>query len=204
MGKLIAVVGNTGVGKTNLVHLLSEKTGFSTGLEGHQERPFQALFKNDPRLALANQVDYLLARAEQEQALRAGPRTGLLDGGLEMDFHVFTRLFHHKGWLGDREFVLLERLYNTLRNFLPSPEAIIHMEASPEIVAERFRRRGRPLEIATQEDVRLIDALLHEWLARVEPEQLILFDASTNDPTYQKSLPVLLEQISARLGDPET
>ncbi|MEW6092459.1 MAG: deoxynucleoside kinase, partial [Chloroflexota bacterium] len=166
-------------------------------------RPFQALFKSDPRHALANQVDYLLARAEQEQAIRSGPRTGLLDGGLEMDFHIFTRLFHHKGWLDDREFDLLERLYNTLRNFLSPPEVIIHMEADPDIVTGRFRRRGRQLEIATLEDIRLIDGLLHEWLARVEPERLISFDASADDPTYQRNLPVLLEQISVRLGDLE-
>lgn len=200
MGKLISVVGNTGVGKTSLVRALREQAGFVTGLEGHVERPFQALFKRDPRYALANQLDYLLLRAEQEQAIRRGAQTGVLDGGLEMDFHVFSRLFHQKGWLDDGEFALLERFYTTLRNFLPPSEVIIYMQADPAIVAERFRRRARALEIAAPEDIRALSDLLDGWLAQADPERIIHFDASADDPNYRSSLPDLLVQIDARIG----
>ena len=68
MGKLIAVVGNSGVGKTTLVRALCQRGSFVAGLEQHPERPFQHLFsQNNQRWGLANQVDYLLYRAEQEQ-----------------------------------------------------------------------------------------------------------------------------------------
>ena len=63
------------------------------------ERPFQALFKQDARYALANQLDYLLFRAEQEKELSASHKIGLVDGGLDLDFHGFTRLFHARGLL---------------------------------------------------------------------------------------------------------
>ena len=49
MGKLIAVIGPSGVGKTTLVRSLAQKGNFLTALEGHDERPFQALFKQDLR-----------------------------------------------------------------------------------------------------------------------------------------------------------
>ena len=94
MGKLIVVVGSTGVGKTTLVRALCKQGLFVTGLEEHNEQPFQRILKTDARYALANQLDYLLLRAEQERHLRQSPQTGLMDGGLEMDFHGFTRLFH--------------------------------------------------------------------------------------------------------------
>ena len=84
MNKLIAVIGASGVGKTALVQalakahplVLSTVEGFATAYEQHAERPFQTLFKNDSRYAFANQIDYLLLRAEQEKALRASPKLG--------------------------------------------------------------------------------------------------------------------------------
>src|SRR5512134_3252917 len=115
MGKLIVIVGPSGVGKTTLVRALAQAYPFETAFEQHLERPFQSLFKQDKRYALANQMDYLLYRAEQERVLRAAPQTGLVDGGLDLDFHGFTRLFHARGLLTDAEFDLCQRLYELLR-----------------------------------------------------------------------------------------
>lgn len=199
MGKLITVIGNSGVGKTTLVRVLSAAGNYATGLEGHLERPFQALFKADRRYALANQMDYMLLRSEQEQSIRNDPRTGILDGGLEMDFFIFSRLFQQKGWLTGEEFALLERLYRSLRNFLPPPDVIIYMHAAPDMIAERFRRRGRPLEIATTDDLSAIAILLEEWLTDMCPSRLIRLDATPDDPGYAGALPKLMENIQLLL-----
>ncbi|MEW5940639.1 MAG: hypothetical protein AB1750_13295, partial [Chloroflexota bacterium] len=99
MSTLISIVGASGVGKTSLARALSSRSDFALGLESHVERPFQALFQRDPRHALANQLDFLLFRAEQERDLRSGPRPAIVDGGLDLDFHGFSRLFHARGWL---------------------------------------------------------------------------------------------------------
>ena len=106
MGKLISIVGASGVGKTALVHALAKNKIFQTAYEQHTERPFQALFKQDKKYALANQMDYLLLRAEQEGDLRRNAsQIGLIDGGLDLDFHGFTRLFLSRNLLGQPEFV---------------------------------------------------------------------------------------------------
>src|SRR5688572_952818 len=103
MGQLIAIVGVSGVGKTALVQALARAYPFETRYESHEERPFQSLFKSDTRFGLANQIDYFLLRAEQERELRATNQMGLIDGGLDLDFHGFTRLFHSRGLLTDPE-----------------------------------------------------------------------------------------------------
>jgi deoxyadenosine/deoxycytidine kinase len=201
MGNLIIIVGNTGVGKSTLTRLLGEQVGFTTGMEEHSERPFQILFKHNCKYALANQIDYLLLRAEQEQNIRSGGLTGVLDGGMEMDFHIFSRLFQMRGWLDEPEFALLDRMYTAFRELLPPPEIVICMLAKPEIIAERFSRRGRPFEIAELSDLQTIDVLLTEWLVHVPQNRLISVDASGNDPGYQKVLPVLREKVMDILGD---
>jgi deoxyadenosine/deoxycytidine kinase len=196
MGKLIVVVGNSGVGKTTLTQALCAAGNFATGLEEHFARPFQSLFKNDAGFALANQIDYLLLRAEQERLIRADARTGLQDGGLEMDFFVFTRLFQRKGLLPAQEYSLCERLFSQIRSAQPPPEGILWLTAPLEVVMERFTRRNRQLEIATRDDLQASEALLGEWLEGLDPDRILRIDASGDDPHYLGCLKDALDFIA--------
>ncbi|NPV55662.1 MAG: deoxynucleoside kinase [Anaerolineae bacterium] len=199
MAKLIAVVAPSGVGKTSLVRALAQAAPFATALEQHAERPFQMLFNSNAQYGLANQVDYLILRAEQENALRANPRTALVDGGLDLDYHGFTRLFHRRGLLSDGEFDLCRRLYELLRALLPPPDLIIRLRASREVAAQRLAGRQR-VNIATASDFELFESQLDDWLATLPPAQILTVDVSTHDPAYSKLIPGLLDELQTRLG----
>ena len=196
MGKLIVVVGCTGVGKTSLVHALCKHGPFIAAMEEHDQRPYQQVFMADKRYALSNQLDYLLFRAEQEWFLRKLPQPGLMDGGLEMDFHGFTRLFHLKSWLTDSEFELCKRLYELVRIHQPAPELIIHLTANPEVVEGRLATRKR-INIARSEDNPQLDSLINEWLSTLPPDHRIRLDVSNHDIGFRKSLPII--QYSLRV-----
>lgn len=199
MGKLITVVGNTGVGKTTLTAHLCQAAPFVTGLEQHESRPFQQAFARDlHHYALPNQIDYLLYRAEQERSIRQADGMGIQDGGLDQDFHVFTRRFFRQGYLTPEEFALCERLHGLLRALLPPPEVILWMQAPLDVVAERYARRGRAVEIATLADLEDIDLLLEEWLGAVDPARIIRVDASHDDDCAPDRIALLLEQIQEK------
>lgn len=198
MTYIISIVGVSGVGKTSLVHALNAKDQFALGLESHAERPFQASFKSDPRFALANQFDFLLYRAEQERRLRADPRPALLDGGLDLDFHGFTRLFHARGWLSDPEFELLHRFHTYIRNSLPHPELIIHLTASEEAIQSHLAKRDR-INIATAEDASLFASFLDEWLASIPSRRLLHIDITNEPADYGGCIPTILSRIDALL-----
>ena len=194
MAKLIAFVGVSGVGKTTLAKALAAAGDFATGFEQHDTRPFQHLCDKDKRYTLHNQVDYFLLRAEQERALRADPRPALLDGGLDVDFHGFARLFHKLGYLSDAEFALCERLYTQLRLSLPQPELVIHLTASDDVIHRRLAGRDR-VNIATAADAALLNEYLKEWMGKLPVETVLKFDVSKSDLSYSDVLPVLLDRI---------
>ena len=194
MSKLIVVVGSTGVGKTALVQALCKKGPFVAGLEEHNKRPFQRLFKTNARFALANQLDYLLLRAEQERLLRLLPQTGLMDGGLELDFHGFTRLFHLRAMLSDAEFDLCKRFYEFVRTHQPPPDLVINLTASPEVIARRLATRKR-VNVADAGDISQLDTFIGEWLSTLRPDHLLHLDVSEDDFGYRKLLPSLLKTL---------
>lgn len=199
MAKLVSVIGPSGVGKTAFVRALAGQGNFATALEGHADRPFQEFFNRDARYGLANQVDYFLLRVEQERALRASQQIGLIDGGLDLDYHGFTRLFHYRGLLTNPEFNLCQRLYETLRGLMPFPELIIRLRADQGTVAGRLSARDR-INIASPEDFAVFESFLDEWLGTVAPIHILQVDATENDPHYARLIPSLASAISDRLG----
>jgi deoxyadenosine/deoxycytidine kinase len=201
MGKLITIVGNSGVGKTTLVQALHTMGGYFVGLEEGEQtpRPFHDLCLADPRrYALANQLDFLLGRAQQEQALRQQPLPGLIDGGLDVDFWGFTQLLHHRGGLSDAEFTLCQRFYQFARTLAPPPEIILFLSAPPELVAARYRQRNRPQELAQLADLPLLDGFLRAWVAQVQSENTaVVITLPAHTPDYLQ--PHALQQLHQTL-----
>lgn len=198
MNRLISIVGASGVGKTTLVRALAQNGGFATAFEQHAGSPFQALFKQDKQYALANQIDYLVLRAEQEMELRRASQVGLMDGGLDLDFHGFTRLFLSRGLLTEHEYDLCRRLYLLVRATLPPPELIVSLVADEETVAGRLSGRQR-INIARAEDTATLNAHLDEWLASLPPKSVLRLDVRHETIHYEQSI----HQIFKRLSDLE-
>ncbi len=193
--RLISIVGTSGVGKTTLARALCKQHDFVFAYEQHNERPFQALFKQDAKYALANQLDYLLYRAEQECELRQSGKSILMDGGLDLDFHGFTRLFHAHGWLNAAEFDLCRRFYEHTRKLLPPPDLIIHLSADAEILRGRLASRDR-INIASNDDAKLLGQYINQWLDSIPQQKILRLDVSNEDVDFSKSISIVINHLA--------
>lgn len=199
MNPLIVIVGASGVGKTTLARALCTQFDFATAFEQHEERPFQALFNQDKKYALANQLDYLIHRAEQERQLRTCGKPALMDGGFDLDFYGFTRLFHARRWLTSPEFDLCRRFHGLTRSLLPAPELVIALSADSQTIRERLAVRNR-INIASANDAELLDGFIHEWLASISESKVMHIDVSNESAEYPVSVPIILDTIGRLRG----
>jgi deoxyadenosine/deoxycytidine kinase len=200
MGKLITVVGNSGVGKTTIVKTLAEIGSFYPILEINAERPFQRKFKDNLKeFCLANQVDYLLYHAEKQLFVMGNDNVGIQDGGLDFTFNIFTKRFHQKGFLDSDQYHVCERLYTYLHHFLPLPDLRIFLKAPTDVIAGRMRKRGREIDIEESQDLHALEGLLADWLEKDTTLPTIHVDASQDDPSYASIINDLVKEIEVKL-----
>jgi deoxyadenosine/deoxycytidine kinase len=117
-----------------------------------------------------------------------------VDGGLDLDFHGFTRLFHARGWLTDPEFDLLRRLYTLTRELLPPPDLIVHLTASDEAIRVRLAARER-INIASAADASRLASFLDEWLDTVPPVRILRLDVTDEPADFSRCIPVILARV---------
>ncbi len=201
MGKLVTIVGGSGSGKTTLARVICQAGNFAPYLEDLCIRPFQSSFMHEGKsFALANQVDFLLYRAEQEISIRNSEGIGVQDGGLDLDYYIFSRLFLENQYLTKDEFALVERLYRLLRTLLPPPDCVIRLNIPVDVIARRRNVRQRELDIAANSDLVKIDRLLKDWFSQNPPSSPVLeIDNQLDDISFSKTIDKVMDFIHQTL-----
>lgn len=147
----IVVEGPIGVGKTSLAQRLAEHLGADLLLEQPETNPFLARFYQNPeRYALQTQLCFLFQRIDQMRDLAQTelfPRTVIGDYLMEKEL-----LFASLTLNGDEY-----RLYRTIYDRVSTPAActpdlVIYLQAAPETLIARVRKRGVDMERHISDD----------------------------------------------------
>ncbi len=121
------------------------------------------------------------------------------DGGLDQDYHLYSRLFHHKGFLDEQEFDLCRRTYLALRRGLPAPDLIVWLRAPLELLRQRLHARARMIDlnqIVTLDDLPLLEAYLEEWLGGIDPDRLLTVEVSAENHRSIETIKAITRAVS--------
>lgn len=148
--KYVVVEGPIGAGKTTLTKKIAAHIGAQVLLEQPESNPFLEKFYYDPtRYALATQMFFLLQRINQ---LRDLAQSNLFNDSVENAGAVVSDFLLDKDpifanlTLVDDELKMYQQLYNQLRPQTPTPDLVIYLQAEPDKLIERIKKRGIPME----------------------------------------------------------
>jgi deoxyguanosine kinase len=144
--RYIAVEGPIGVGKTSLAHALATEFKAREILEQVEENPFLPKFYQDPpKYAFSTQMFFLLSRYRQQRDLA---QLDLFRQSTVSDYLFAKDVIFAQVTLEREEFELYQQMFRMLNLHLPKPDLVVYLEARPEVLAERLRKRGRDYERA--------------------------------------------------------
>ncbi|MEC5397265.1 deoxynucleoside kinase [Uliginosibacterium sp. H1] len=148
--RYIVVEGPIGAGKTSLARKLAERLGGRTLMEQPELNPFLGRFYADmDRWAMATQLAFLFQRSELlkplPQQLQAGER-------VVSDFVLDKELLFADLNLGEDEAALYRQVLMQLQPAAPRPDLVVYLQAQPDTLVERVRKRGMDAEKRITED----------------------------------------------------
>lgn len=138
--RYIAIEGPIGVGKSSLAKLLAQKFGSRLVKEEVASNPFlERFYENPKKYAFQAQLFFLLSRYRQQKELAQGD---LFEEGVVCDYIMAKDKIFALINLEDDEVSLYESIFKLLVPTLAKPDLVIYLQARPEVLLSRVRKRG--------------------------------------------------------------
>lgn len=142
--RYIAVEGPIGVGKSSLCQMMAEDFKARLILEEVSENPFLGYFYENPEMyAFQTQIFFLLSRYRQQVELK---QQNLFNTMTICDYLFAKDKIFASMNLSQEEVDLYENIYQLLDARLPKPDLVLFLQASPDILLSRIKKRKAAYE----------------------------------------------------------
>lgn len=188
----IAVEGPIRAGKSTLANVLSE-TLHARRLSEPEDNPFlDRFYKGEPGMAFATQMWFLMERHEQMLGLGDFTFPIVSDYLFEKD-----KIFAYIN-LTDAELALYNRYYQMFRADIPTPELVIYLQATPDVLKQRLKRKAVPGERAISDKyIEQVAAAYEHYFFHYSSSDLLVVNTSDIDFVHNnRDLQALLKRLS--------
>jgi deoxyguanosine kinase len=190
--RFIAVEGPIRVGKSSLAQLLAERIHARHIIEPENNPFLDRFYRGEPGMAFTAQMWFLKERHEQLRQAKTK------DGPVVSDY-IFEKdkIFAYVN-LSDVELALYNRYYQQLREDVPAPDLVIYLQATPEVLKQRLKRKGMAGERAISDGYieQLAAAYEHFFFHYTASDLLIVNTSDIDFVNNNRDLQLLLKRLS--------
>ena len=195
--KYIVVEGPIGVGKTSLAKILASDFQARTVFERVEDNPFLPKFyRARETYAFQNQTFFLLNRYQQQMELA---QQDLFAQSTVADYlfakdNIFATLT-----LSTEELKLYQQIYGLLNARVPKPDLVVYLQARPEVLYKRVKKRDKKYERSvTFEYLSEVAQAYNQFFFHYEETPLLVVNTSDIDfVASSKDLADLIKEINA-------
>jgi len=193
--RYIAVEGPIRVGKSTLAGFLAERLNAQRVMEPEANPFLGAFYEGERGAAFQAQLAFLVRRFEQLHALDLGARSNkavVTDFIIEKD-KLFACLN-----LTDQELDTYNRYYNHFREQLPTPDLVIYLQATPEVLRKRLKKKNAPGEKAVSDEYleEVVKAYEHFFFHYTSSDLLIVNTSEIDFVDRNGDLQELLRKVT--------
>jgi deoxyguanosine kinase len=191
--RYIAVEGPIRVGKSTLAGIIAERLHAQRIAETEQNPFLGAFYDGEPGAAFQTQFAFLMQRFEQLKALEPDSRKMVVADYIFEKDKLFACIN-----LTDSELDIYNRYYAHFRAQLPTPDLVIYLQAKPEVLKKRLKKKNSPSEAAVSDDYieALVRAYEHFFFHYTSSDLLVVNTSDIDFVDSHRDLQELLRRLS--------
>src|SRR2546423_11347046 len=193
--RYIAVEGPIRVGKSTLAQVLGERLAGQRVIEPEDNPFLKAFYDGEPGAAFQAPFAFLIRRFAQPSSLDLGARSNKIivaDYIFEKD-KLFACLN-----LNDQELDIYNRYFNYFREQLPTPDLVIYLQATPEVLKKRLKKKNAANERSVSDEYleEVIKAYEHFFFHYTSSDLLIVNTSDIDFVDRNEDLQELLRKVT--------
>jgi deoxyadenosine/deoxycytidine kinase len=195
--KYIVVEGPIGVGKTSLAKILAAEFQARSVFERVEENPFLAKFyRSRETYAFQNQIFFLINRYQQQMTLG---QQDLFNQGTVADYLFAKDRIFAALTLSAEELNLYQQIYALLNARVPKPDLVVYLQARPEVLYKRIKKRDKKYERGvTFEYITEVAQAYNQFFFHYDETPLLVVNTSEIDfVSSSKDLADLIKEINS-------